>query len=134
MRLYATCNALILHEARFFYNKQVQLCIKIGITIFKMFIWGGISKDILSVLQQEHSAILSTFIKLLFVIKIFVCQALHITNKDRCQNKQHFFVCCSKTLWFLELLTSPLLIWKKNQLTFSFTVHMYQPSTLRKIQ
>ena len=46
MRLYAPCNALILHETRFFHNKQVQLCIKIGITIFKMFIWGGISKDI----------------------------------------------------------------------------------------
>ena len=40
MQLYATCNALILHEERFFYNKQVK-CFKIGISIIKMVICLG---------------------------------------------------------------------------------------------
>ena len=43
---------------------------------FKDCLWLNAEKKYCRMLQREHSAILSTFIKLLFVIKIFVLSIL----------------------------------------------------------
>ena len=40
MQLYTACNAPV--ETKGFNGKQVHLCIRMGITKFRMFIWGGI--------------------------------------------------------------------------------------------
>ena len=42
----AACNTPNRDRAKIFYSKKAQKCIRMRITIFKMFIWVGISSDI----------------------------------------------------------------------------------------
>ena len=46
----------ILRPATLQFETKLQKCIRMGITIFKIFIWGGISSDILSEITFYGSA------------------------------------------------------------------------------
>ena len=51
-----TSNYSSLRRNNFFNGKKAQKCIRMGITIFKMFIWGGLWSDIGSEITIYGSA------------------------------------------------------------------------------